>query len=547
MSEHASAAIVLALCCTVLAGCQGLSGRDPFLKMDVPPRRLRQIDPLDLEAMSAHEEESLESPDAEEGVRSEAPPKELKLALGDCRVIALENNLDLKVYLISPTIARETLSEQQAVFEPSLLANFTYTRSETPISKDLPPSTTKALSADLGVHFPLRTGGTITFDLPFARSETEDLFATADPTYTTDFSVSVSQPLLRNAGARTNTHGIRIAYYQSQIAEARAKLEVIKVIAAVDRVYWRLYAARRELEVRKNEYDLAVTQLERVRRMEAVGQVSEVEIVRAETGVAERLEAIIIDDNAVRDRERELKRILNEPGLGMGSPTTIIPDTEPNPVHYDLALGPLTRAALANRMEMLELELQIAQDVSTIDYQRNQAWPILALDYTYNINGMGPTRPGAWDMLFDRRFEDHRLGLQLVLPIGNRAAESRLRRAVYTRVQRLATRDLRRSLIEQEVANTVDRLEATWQRILASRQRAIMAGRNLQAEQNQFGLGLRTSTDVLEAQTRLADAQSAEIRALVEYQIAQVDLAYAMGNLLGATGVQWEPIVPPEP
>ncbi|MCK4282677.1 MAG: TolC family protein, partial [Candidatus Brocadiae bacterium] len=506
MSEHVSAAIVLALSCTVLAGCQGLSGRDPFLEMDVPPRRLRQIDPLDLEAMSADQEDP------------QAAPKELKLALGDCRVIALENNLDLKVELIRPTIAGEALSEQQAAFEPSLLANFTYTRSETPISKELPPSTTKALSADLGVRFPLRTGGTITFDLPFTRSETEDLFATADPTYTTDFSVSVSQPLLRNAGARTNTHAIRIAYYQSQIAEARAKLEVIKVIAAVDRVYWRLYAARRELEVRKNEYDLAVAQFERVRRMVAAGQVPEVEIVRAKTGVAERLEGIIIADNALRDRERELKRILNKPGLGMGSPTAIIPDTEPNPIHYDLAAGPLSRAALANRMEMLELELQIAQDASTIEYQRNQAWPILALDYTYNINGMGPTRHDAWDMLFDRRFEDHRLGLQLVLPIGNRAAASRLRRAVYTRVQRLATRDLRRVLIQQEVANTVDRLEATWQRILASRQRAIMAGRNLQAEERQFGQGLRTTTDVLEAQTRLADAQSAEIRALVEYQ-----------------------------
>ena len=113
-------------------------------------------------------------------------------------------------------------------------------------------------------------------------------------------------------------------------------------------------------------------------------------------------------------------------------------------------------------------------------------------------------------------------------------------------MQRLSTRKLRELVIQQEVANALDRLEATWQRILASRQRAQLAGRNLEAEQRQFDLGLRTSTDVLDAQTRLADAQSAEILALTEYQIAQVDLAYATGTTLAASAVEWEPAVPSE-
>ncbi|HMO26535.1 MAG TPA: TolC family protein, partial [Tepidisphaeraceae bacterium] len=53
--------------------------------------------------------------------------------------------------------------------------------------------------------------------------------------------------------------------------------------------------------------------------------------------------------------------------------------------------------------------------------------------------------------------------------------------------------------------------------------------------------GLRTSTDVLDAQTRLADARSSEIGALADYQIAQVDLAYATGTLLGAAAIEWSP------
>ena len=79
---------------------------------------------------------------------------------------------------------------------------------------------------------------------------------------------------------------------------------------------------------------------------------------------------------------------------------------------------------------------------------------------------------------------------------------------------------------------------------MANRQRTVLAARNLRAEEHQFELGLRTSTDVLDGQTRLGDAQSAEISSLVDYQIAQVDLAYATGTLLGAARVEWEPIVP---
>jgi len=147
-------------------------------------------------------------------------------------------------------------------------------------------------------------------------------------------------------------------------------------------------------------------------------------------------------------------------------------------------------------------------------------------------------------LLFNKEYEDHRLGLQVVVPLGNEAAQSRLRQAIYQRAQRLATRNSRRALVELEVLNAIDQVEANWQRILASRQRAILDGRLFEAEKRQFELGLRTSTDVLEAQTNFADAQSAEIQALTEYQIALVDLAYATGMLLGAAKIEWEPIVP---
>jgi len=525
----------------LLAGCEQMPAGEEFYEIKIPPEKLRQIETLDLKKAEAEESGR---PDVNE---VQVPPEELELTLEQCRVLAMENNLDLKVQLISPAIAAERVSEEEARFEAAFFSNINYTKTDMPsisFLDEITGSQRDYASTDLGVQVPLRTGGTVTFDLADRRTKTNAELITLNPYYGSGFSASISQPLLRNAGNRTNTYAIRIAEYERQLTDARTKLEVIRIIAALDRVYWRLYAARKELDVRKKQYELAEAQLGQARRFVDSGQRAQIEIIRAEAGVAQQLEAIIIAENSLRDRERELKRILNKAGLEMQTPTVLIPATEPDPIRYELAKQRLSAAAIENRMEMLELELQIAEDISTIDYTRNQSLPLVTLDYTYNISGLGATRDDSFDLLFDKRFEDHRLGLQLLIPLGNEVAKSRLRQAFYQRRQRLATRASRRALIEIEVLNAIDQLEANWQRILASRQNAILAGRLFEAEKRQFELGLRTSTEVLDAQTKFADAQSAEILALAEYQIALVDLGFATGTLLGAAKVQWEPIVP---
>src|SRR5207248_11351521 len=95
-----------------------------------------------------------------------------------------------------------------------------------------------------------------------------------------------------------------------------------------------------------------------------------IEITRAESGVASRLQGIIVTDTTVRSRERELKRIMRRPDLPMESATQLIPVTKPNPLGLDLSPELLAERAVANRMEMLELELQLAIDASTIDFAR---------------------------------------------------------------------------------------------------------------------------------------------------------------------------------
>ncbi|MDB5319465.1 MAG: hypothetical protein JWN40_1096 [Phycisphaerales bacterium] len=469
------------------------------------------------------------------------PPADIGITIEECRQLALANNLDLKVELFNPTIAKESISEERARFESLFTASTNYTITDQATASSLENSQSKGLSTNLGVTVPLRTGGTLQFSLPVNRFETNNSFSTLNPAYTSDFNASISQPLLRGAGLDVNAHGIRIATYNYQSTQARTKLQVISVLADVDRIYWRVYAARQELRVRKKEYDLAVAQLERARRQAKAGMLAEVDVVRAESGVADKLEGLITSETALRDRQRELKQIINRPDLGLGTPTIIIPTSAPNALHYPLDVPLLIRRAHDQRMELLETEIQIAAETDNVAFARNLLLPVVNLEYQYNISGLGKTVSDSFSTLRSTRFQGHTVGLTVQVPIGNEAARSQLRRALATRLQTIATKDQRSLLIEREILHAADELEANWQRILAAQRRVILAARVVDVETRQFEQQLRTSTDVLDAQTRLANAQSAEISAITEYQIAQIDIAFATGTLLGRAGVAWQP------
>ena len=180
--------------------------------------------------------------------------------------MALENNLEIRVQLLNPTISGTSLTEAEAQFESLFTANIDYATTDSPTASTLNGSNTKDLRIQPGFQIPLQTGGVINLNVPMDRFETNNQFSTLNPSFTSDIQATFTQPLLRGAGVYYNEQPIRIAKYNYLQSQARTKLEVIRVLTDVDRVYWRLYASRQELRVRKREYDLALAQYERAQR-----------------------------------------------------------------------------------------------------------------------------------------------------------------------------------------------------------------------------------------------------------------------------------------
>ena len=473
---------------------------------------------------------------------SQKPPAQVDMTLADVRASALRRNLDLKVQAFAPALAKAAIGVEMAKFEASITAN--YSRNDQNVFSSLANGNNGLTdNASVGLNVPLATGGTVSIS---GVSQMANYDLTSYTSNTTDDSqggmqFSLAQPILRGAGVEANTASIRVAKLNGQIADARTKLEAIRLLANADKAYWNLYAAARELEVRQQQYELAMAQLERARRRVRSGELAEIETIRAESGVGSTIENIIGADNRVRLRQRDLKRLMNDPDLTMDSPTYIATATPPSPVRLKFDPETLATKAIENRMEMLELELQLSIDATNVDLQRNAALPLFTVNYTYQNFGYGTNMGNAWQSLGDA--DQYTASANATIPLGNEAAKNRIQSAILTRLQRLATKDQRRLAIRQEVFNAMDNLENAWQRILASRLETALAGRTYEAEKRQFDVGLRNSIDVLDAASRLGDAQSREVNALAGWQIALVDLAFATGTQLGQARIDWSDIL----
>ncbi|HYD00291.1 MAG TPA: TolC family protein [Phycisphaerales bacterium] len=549
------AAVALLLC----AGCADplavFQERAGDLATRLPSDRVRSAPGLDIdkfrrpplpdedrspEAMVARAQQQVEA-----GSAPAQNADRLEWSLDQARALAVANNLELKVSLIDPAIARQVVQQERSKFDAVFRPSASYFKTDRPNTNSTSVTQVKGVAVSGAFDIPLRTGGTLTVGTSADFTQAVNPFVSFGDTYGTRVFSSLSLPLMRGAGRDVNTASIKIAGYQADIASAGTRLQITGILAEVERTYWRLVAARQQLEVQRQQFELARTLLARAERRAGAGDAAQIEVTRAQSGVASRVEGVIRAETAVLIQQRALKRLAGDPATPVDGPALIVPATAPELWAYDLPADELLLLADGNRMELLQGELQVLSDSLNIDLASDATRPVLNLLAQYDIDGAKEGFFDAVQQLNRRRFQSFSIGLEGQIPLTNGAAEAGLRRAILLRMQTLATLDSRRQTVRQEVLDALDRVASAWQRITAAQLASLLATRTLEAESRQFDRGARTSTDVLDASTSLADAQTAEVVAIADYRIALVDLAVATGTVLGGAGVTWDEVPPP--
>ena len=127
--------------------------------------------------------------------------------------------------------------------------------------------------------------------------------------------------------------------------------------------------------------------------------------------------------------------------------------------------------------------------------------------------------------------------LQMTYPLGrsaDRAAYERARLELQQNRVQIRRIELR---IASEVTNAALRIESIRERIDAATASRELAEQQLQAEESKFEVGLSTNFFVLQSQRDLANAQDAELRAILDYQRALIEFERTQRASLGAGGI----------
>jgi outer membrane protein len=495
---------------------------------------------------------------------------QLPLTVGELINLVLQNNLDVGVNRLSPLSSMYFIDTMYRPYEPTLRLQASVNRNTVPATSQLIGAqqlSTLGGAYSLGFSQSLDTGTNIGVDFSINRNSSNSAFNTFNPSYTGLLRYSFSQHLLNGYGRAINNHLIRIAQNNQKMSGSQFERQLIDLVAQAQRSYWDLVFAAEDIKVKQRSMDLAQKTLSDNQIQVQIGTLAPIDVVQAESEVATRRVQYVTSTFTEVQTQDQVKKLITsqgDPGLVLAK---LMPaDGVQKPVASDvMPVEQAIKVALENRPEIKQLQLDLENKKIDLDYTKNQLLPTVDFlaSYTQNgvggketvRNGFGPTAPiiaqynggltDAFGQLFGYGYTGYALGFSVQIPLRNRAAQGDNARAMTD--ERMAEQKIssQAQQIALEVRNALTAVEMNKAKIEATSKARELAERRLEAEQKKFDLGASTIRFVLQEQTNVAQAQTDELQALVNYTKSIVDLDHSMGMTLKKNNIEIEKTLAP--
>lgn len=487
------------------------------------------------------------------------------LALRDAIKLALENNKDIEVTRQNVRIAEFDFQAANGVYEPRLIGQSYYERAVTPnvsIFSTNEKITNNSITGNLSYQgFLKKYGSNYTVSLNNQRVTTDNTISLLSPQYTTNLSFSFTQPLLRGRGFDQPRRAIEIAKKNLSLTDTQFRQRSIETIATTQRAYWDLTFALRNLQVQRDGVRDAKEQLAHNKRLVEEGQLAPIDIVAAETQVA-NLELAVYDALEVVNRaENGLKNLIAKDKNDSIWNVSLIPTDKVDLETPNTTLPEALDLALQNRPE-LELN-ETAKEINEIDrkFLKDQIKPQIDLVASYTSSGLAGTQNpilrspfgnqpivvpdyltgGAGKVpieILANRYPTFRVGINFNLPFKNETAKAQLGKNLVEGERIQTQREQLQQAIQVDVRNALQSLRTSEARLRAAAISRENSFKQYESEQRKLDAGQSDIYKVLERQTALVNARSAELRAQTELNKAIADLQRATGNSLKANNVE---------
>ena len=431
------------------------------------------------------------------------------------------------------------------------------------------PSNINTGTVDFGYSQGFHWGTNLSVGFNNSHTTTSSLFTKLSPLVNSNFRFTLSQPILQGFGFTPNTRFIRIAKNNREISDVAFRLQVITTVDQIENIYWDLVSAYENVRVQQDSLALAQKTLGDNKKQVEIGTLAPIEIVRAQSVVATDQQALIVAQTNLQLQQllmkNALSRTLVDPAMAeaevIPTSTTQVPANEPVVPVQDLI-----NDALSHRAELAESRIDLANRDITNKSAKNALLPSLSLFAYYGGSGLGgsqnaanicPANPnqqfvgctpsgslasstsygGTVGQLFDSTAPDKGAGLQLTIPLRNRAAQAtQIRSQLEFRQAQMRLQQLENQ-VRIEVRNAAFSVQQNRASVEAAQAAVELAKQSLDAEQKKYALGASTTTLVLQNQRDMTQAQSNLVSAKAAYEKSRVELDRSIGLTLTHNGI----------
>jgi outer membrane protein TolC len=489
-----------------------------------------------------------------EGLRDYLVDGKLRLNLSDAIRLTLLNNTEVRVNQLQYESARFAIQRAYQPFDPILNSGFVAGRQTVPtysqLTSGMPTLSALNQQFQLGYTQSFQTGTQYNLNLSASKNSTNSIFATFNPSIYSSLNFVFTQPLLRNRGFFPNRAPIVIAQRSLKQSRSQFEAQINFSIARVVDQYWAVVQARESLKVLRKSLELAEATFKQNKRALELGALPPLDIYRSESQVASRRVGVIQAEYDLKQFEDELRRTVGadlDPSLRVLDVELTEPvNTEGELLNVDVQKA--LEQALEHRPELEGLRQQLANDDTGVQLAHHRLQPELNLTGFYSSNGLGGNqidtsvvppvviaRGGFGDALsqigsFD--FPTYGFGVQLNLPVKNRAVEADLGNALVSKRRSLYLMRQLEQEIGLEVRQAIHQLEQAKLSMSATRIARDLSQKNLEAEQRKYELGAQPIFFTLEAQTQLAQDEQNLVRSEIGYQRSVAALDRATASLL---------------
>ena len=248
-----------------------------------------------------------------------APVAGPRLSLDEAVHRALERNKSLKVEAFFRSIARANLLSAAGHFDPSLNFRRSYAEDGSPASTG-PLVTQLTQTDDYSLSLDGLTPWGLSYSLGGSAQNRRGTFNRFADHYDTFGGVSVTQPLLRGFGFGANLAGVRIAKADRAISDWTFRQSAISTVTRVVIAYSDLVFANENLLIARRARDLVDSLVESNARRFKAGSMSESDVLQARAQAAQRGEAILFAERAVRDSDNALRQLIGEDAFPLSGP-----------------------------------------------------------------------------------------------------------------------------------------------------------------------------------------------------------------------------------